>query len=150
MRSHRYSYWRPAFASAWCGAREMARCVSIPLNTYRPRSATSFPISLSMLFSKRTTSASSTRRVTFANRRSCRTLSKELKDYPSPRLLRFGEDFAPTPSFGRTRSRSHGGITTARRSALARRASGRQPHPRSGTKDELEAQRNRLHSRLGR
>ena len=73
------------------------------------------------------------------------TVSKELiKDYPSPRLLWFGEDFASTPSFGGTRSRSHGGIATGRRSTLARRASRRQPHPRSGTMDELEAQRNRL------
>src|ERR1700730_2895322 len=82
-----------------------------------------------------------------ASGRRC-ALSKELiKDYPSPRLLGFGEDFASIPSFAGTRSRSHGGIATGRHSTLARRASRWQPHPRSGTMDELEAQQNRLRAR---
>src|ERR1700720_4455639 len=97
------------------------------------------------------TCRSTMRRATDLRRSECGIVSKELiKDYPSPRLLRFGEDFASTTSLGGTRSRSHGGIATGRRSTLARRASRWQPHPRSGTMDELEAQRNRLHARLGR
>src|SRR4029077_6462810 len=51
------------------------------------------PLALNMIFSRCNTSTSSTRLATFANSRSCRTLSKEVAThYPPPRHCASSDD----------------------------------------------------------
>src|SRR5208282_2693598 len=96
------------------------------------------PLALSITFSRRITSPSSTRLATFANSRSCRTLSNEdTTDYPFPRRSDFSGDHPQAPSLPRKPPRRDQRAHSARRAVVVGGAARRQPIPHSVSLDGL-------------